>query len=707
MAQKKKDALKTFNRLKFEKSPYLLQHAENPVDWYPWGKEAFEKARKENKLIFLSIGYSTCHWCHVMAHESFEDPLVAKLLNDEFVSIKVDREERPDIDKIYMTVCQMLTGIGGWPLNLIMTPDKKPFFATTYIPKESRFGRTGIVDLIIQIRNIWLSRKNEVLKSADQIISSLKQTSKDSSAEDLNEYVLKSAYEQLATRFDKDNGGFGGAPKFPSPHNLSFLLRYWKRSGDRHAWDMVKKTLLAMRQGGIYDHIGYGFHRYSTDSQWVLPHFEKMLYDQAMIAMAYIEAYQATGEKDYEKIAREIFTYVLRDLADKEGAFYSAEDADTEGEEGKFYLWNEDEIKQVLNPEEFELITNVFYLEKDGNFRDEATGTKTGQNILYLKKSWSETASDLSISVSALHHSLKPVLKKLFMEREKRIHPHKDDKILADWNGLMIAALARGAQAFDEPIYAEAAQKAAQFILEKMRREDGRLYHRYRDNQASILANLDDYAFFIWGLLDLYETTYDVYFLQTAAKLNNELIDHFWDSQEGGFFFTPDDGETLITRSKDIYDGAVPSGNSVSVLNLLRLGRITAHSDFERKAAQIGRAFFSTVKQFPAAHTQLMTALDFAVGPYYEIVIVGRTQGKGIDKMLKALRSVFVPNKVVLVRSLDKDSSDLLKMAEFTKHFSMIDDKTTAYVCTNAKCNIPTTDPGKMLDLLKVEMLPK
>lgn len=706
MTMTNSDTPKHVNRLQFEKSPYLLQHAKNPVDWYPWGEAAFKKAREENKPIFLSIGYSTCHWCHVMAHESFEDPFVAQLMNEAFVSVKVDREERPDIDKIYMTVCQMLTGSGGWPLTLIMTPDKKPFFAATYLPKDSRFGRTGMVDLIPQITNIWMSKKNELLNSADQIVSSLKQMSKDSPAEELNEETLRIAHEQLATRFDKHHGGFGGAPKFPTPHHLLFLLRYWKRHGDHNALDMVHKTLLAMRRGGIYDHVGYGFHRYSTDGRWLLPHFEKMLYDQAMLAMAYIEAYQASGENEYAKTAREIFTYVLRDMTDKGGGFYSAEDADSEGEEGKFYLWTENDLEHILSKEESELITRVFHVETGGNFADEATRTKTGQNILYLNEDLSETASDLKTSLHELQNRLLPILKKLFTAREKRIHPHKDDKILTDWNGLMIAALAKGAQVLNESIYTEAAKKAVAFMLTNMRREDGRLYHRYRDHHAAILANLDDYAFLIWGLLELYETTFDVPYLQTAMTLNNDLITHFWDDHSGGFFFTPDDGETLIARQKEIYDGAVPSGNSVSALNLLRLGRITANPDFEEKAAHIGRAFASTVKPFPAAHTQLMTALDFAVGPSCEIVVVGNPRGDDTGNMINALRSRFVPNKVVLLRPADEVSPEISNVAEFTQHLSRLHGKTTAYVCTNHTCNVPTTDPSQMLDLLNANLLP-
>lgn len=703
MATNREITAKHYNRLKSEKSPYLLQHAHNPVEWYPWGKEAFERARKENKPIFLSIGYSTCHWCHVMAHESFEDPEIAKLMNEVFVSIKVDREERPDIDKIYMTVCQMMTGSGGWPLTIIMTPDKKPFFAATYIPKESRFGRIGMLKLIPRIKNNWKTQRDELLNSANQIASSLTQISHYSPGEELDEVTLKTAFSQLSQRFDTQHGGFSRSPKFPTPHNLLFLLRYWKRSGDMSALGMVEKTLRAMRQGGIYDHVGFGFHRYSTDGRWFLPHFEKMLYDQAMLAMAYSEAYQATGKEEYEKTAREIFTYVLRDMTAKEGGFFSAEDADSEGEEGKFYLWTQDDIKQILTKEESDLIIKVFNLEKDGNFIEEAARGKKGGNILYLKKPLAEISSELKMSEQMLRKSLETARQKLFRVREKRIHPHKDDKILTDWNGLMIAALAKGAQSFNEPHYADAAKNAVAFILKNMRQGDGRLLHRYRDTQSAITAQIDDYAFFIWGLIELYETTFDINYLRTAIDLNKDLLLHFWDDKSGGFYFAPDDGEDLLVRRKEVSDGAVPSGNSVAMLNLLRLGRIALNADFEKKASQIGRAFSSTVAKHPAAHTQLMVALDFAVGPSYEIVIVGNPQGKDTTNMLKVLKTQFIPNKVVLFRPAAQDAPDISQIAAYTKNMSSLDGKATVYVCTDYACKFPTTDASKMLDLLNVK----
>ena len=689
------------NHLINETSPYLRQHVHNPVDWYPWGPEAFEKAQREDKPIFLSIGYSTCHWCHVMAHESFEHPEVARLMNETFVSIKVDREERPDIDNVYMSACQVMTGSGGWPLSIIMTPDKKPFFAATYIPREGRFGLIGMMELIPHIKELWTTRRGEALSLSNEIATVLQKTSQDISGEELDEAALEFAYEQLAKRFDGRNAGFSSAPKFPTPHNLLFLLRYWKRSGNKAALDMVKKTLQAMRCGGIYDHVGFGFHRYSTDSQWLVPHFEKMLYDQAMLAMAYTEAYQATGEEDYGRTAREIFTYILRDMTAPEGGFCSAEDADSEGEEGKFYLWTQEEVRQALgNNEEADFVARVFNIEKDGNFAEQATGRRSGVNILHLRKTLGELAFDLNPSQQDLPEHLELIRQKLFAYREKRVHPMKDDKILTDWNGLMIAALAKGAQAFDEPEYTEAACRAADFILGNMRKPDGRLLHRYRDGQAGVEANLDDYAFLVWGLIELYEAIFDARHLEVALELTRDMVRHFWDEDGGGLYLTPDDGESLFVRRKEIYDGAIPSGNSVAMLNLLRLGRMTATSDLEEKAARIGIAFSGSVKQLPSAHTQLMVALNFGIGPCYEVVIAGKAQAEDTKAMVKALRTRFLPNKVLLLNPGERKSSKITKIAEFTKNQSSIDGRATAYVCMNYNCKLPTTDIDKMLQLL-------
>jgi uncharacterized protein YyaL (SSP411 family) len=649
---------KTQNRLAFEKSPYLLQHAGNLVDWYPWGEEAFEKAKRENKPVFLSIGYSTCHWCHVMAHESFEDSTIARLMNDVFVSVKVDREERPDIDMLYMTVCQMMTGSGGWPLTIIMTPDKQPFFAGTYIPKETRFGRIGLIDLIPRIKEVWVTRQAEVINSSSQIIATLRKASHPEPGEELGEPILHLAYEQLSARLDEHYGGFSVAPKFPTAHNLLFLLRYWKRSGDNKALKMVEKTLQAMRRGGIFDHIGFGFHRYSTDAQWLVPHFEKMLYDQAMLAMAYTEMYQATAEEEYAQTAREVFTYVLRDMTAAGGGFYSAEDADSEGEEGKFYLWTCDEIRRVLNPDEADLFIKAFDIKDNGNFTDEVAGRKTGRNIPHLVKSFAEISSELNEPIPEIQKHLESMRQKLFKYRDKRVHPQKDDKILTDWNGLMVAALAKGARVFNEPSYANAAKRTVDFILSNMVTHNGRLLHRYRDSEAALPAHIDDYAFLIWGMLELYETTLDPYYLIKAMELNQHLIEHFWDDKNGGFYFTAEDGENLPVRQKEIYDGAIPSGNSVAMLNLLRLGRLSANPDLEQKAAQVGQAFFESVRQSPSAYTQLMTAIDFAVGPSYEIAIIGDPAADDTRGMLRAINLRFMPNKVLILLSPELGYSD-------------------------------------------------
>jgi uncharacterized protein len=690
------------NHLINETSPYLRQHAHNPVDWYPWGPEAFERAQRENKPIFLSIGYSTCHWCHVMAHESFEHPEVARLMNEAFVSIKVDREERPDIDNVYMSACQVMTGSGGWPLSIIITPDKKPFFAATYIPREGRFGLIGMMELIPHIRELWATRRGEALSLSNEIATVLQQTSQDTPGEELNEATLELTYEQLAKRFDGQHAGFSSAPKFPTPHNLLFLLRYWKRGGNKAALDMVEETLQAMRRGGIYDHVGFGFHRYSTDSQWLVPHFEKMLYDEAMLAMAYTEACQATGKEDYEKTAREIFTYVLRDMTAPEGGFCSAEDADSEGEEGKFYLWTQEEVRQALGNEETDFVAKVFNIEKDGNFAEQATRRRSGVNILHLRKTLGELASDLNLSQQDLQAHLELIRQKLFAYRKKRVHPMKDDKILTDWNGLMIAALAKGAQAFDEPEYAEAACRAADFILGNMRKPDGRLLHRYRDGQAGVQANLDDYAFLVWGLIELYEAIFDARHLEVALELASDMVRHFWDEDGGGLYLTPDDGESLFVRKKEIYDGAIPSGNSVAMLNLLRLGRMTATSDLEEKAARIGSAFSGSVKQSPSAHTQLMVALDFGIGPCYEVVIAGKAQAEDTKAMAKALRTRFLPNKVVLLNPSERESPEIAQLAAFTRNQSSIGGRATAYICLNYNCKLPTTDINTMLELLNV-----
>jgi uncharacterized protein YyaL (SSP411 family) len=689
-----------YNRLQNEKSPYLLQHAKNPVDWYPWGEEAFEKARREDKPIFLSIGYSTCHWCHVMERESFEDKEVARLLNDTFVNIKVDREERPDIDAVYMKVCQIMTQSGGWPLTIMMTPDKKPFFAATYISRETKYGRVGLLEMIPEVQSLWQTKREEVVSAASEIIDVLKRPTI-SNTKDIGEETLHQAYRSLSMSFDKTFGGFGQAPKFPSPHNFFFLLRYWKRTGEAQALHMVEQTLQNMRRGGIYDQIGFGFHRYSTDARWIVPHFEKMLYDQALMAMAYIELFQATGKKEYETSAREIFSYVLRDLTDVKGGFYCAEDADSEGVEGKFYLWTEEEIRSVLTKDESDLFLSHYRHDSDIS----AQGMQeipAGHFIPHLKPSSGGDAGD---SLTELSDKMAGTRKKLFAVREKRAHPHKDDKILSDWNGLMIAALARGAQVFDEPAYAKAALRAMDFIFRSLQTKEGRLLHRFRDGQGAIAANIDDYSFIVWALLELYEATFDTQHLFKALEYQSHLFGYFRDDQDGGFFFTPNDAEELLTRPKELYDGAIPSGNSLAFINTLRLSRITGDAEMDERAHEIYRAFCAEADAMPTAFTQFLCGLDFAIGPASEVIIAGTMDHSDTKALLTALRRSFAPNTIVIFRPEESSAhSDIEIIAPHVQPHQSINGKATAYVCSNFTCSLPTNDPGQMIKLLSMKI---
>lgn len=690
------------NHLINEKSPYLLQHAYNPVDWYPWGKEAFVKARNENKPIFLSIGYSTCHWCHVMAHESFEDEEVAELMNRAFVSVKVDREERPDIDNIYMTVCQIILGRGGWPLSIIMTPTRKPFFAGTYIPKKSRFNQTGMLELLPKIEDIWNKQYKEVLDSADRITFTIQNMISEPAGEEVRgEAILEEAYDELLRSFDVVHGGFDGAPKFPTPHKNSFLLRYWRRSGNPEALHMVEHTLENMARGGIFDHLGSGFHRYSTDSMWIVPHFEKMLYDQALIADAYMEAYQVTGKELYKETAESTLDYVLRDLTSPEGGFYCGEDADVDGQEGAYYLWTMDEIRKVLSPEETELVTKVFNLKEEGNFEEEIRGKKTGTNILYMTQPLGALVSELKIPKEELESRAKLAREKLLEARLMRKRPSRDDKILTDWNGLMIYALAKAYQIFGEERYLKAAKKAADFILKTLYIPGKRLLHRYRDGSAGIFGTADDYAFLIHGLIELYESGFGLRYLKAALCLNKELFDHFWDPVNGGLFFTANDSESLILRKKEFADAAIPSGNSIQMLNLLRLSRITANPELEDTAYGLERAFSKFIRKIPAGYTQCLSAIDFGMGPTYEVVISGNYEASDTEHMLAELRTYFVPNKVLVFRPEGEDP-EITNLATYTKMQVPLEGKATAYVCQNYECQLPTTEINEVLKMLNV-----
>jgi len=689
------------NHLTGAKSPYLLQHAYNPVEWYPWGDEAFEKARREDKPIFLSIGYSTCHWCQVMAHESFEDPQVARLMNETFVSIKVDREERPDVDGVYMTVCQALTGSGGWPLTIIMTPDRRPFFAATYIPKRGRFGRMGLLEIVPRVAALWKNDRKRLLGHADNITRILGEAATHAPGDALGAEVLDAAFKQLSDAFDAEHGGFGEAPKFPTPHNLLFLLRYGRRTGNARAGQMAERTLQAMRRGGLYDHVGFGFHRYATDARWFAPHFEKMLYDQALLAVAYLEAYQATGRQAYARTADEVLAYVLRDLTSPEGAFYSAQDADSEGVEGKFYVWTWSEVHDALSPEEASFAVKVFHLEKDGNYRDEATRRPTGANILYSGAADEDLAASLGVTAAEFHRRLEVVRRKLFAVRARRVPPHRDDKVLADWNGLMIGALARAARVLHEPRYARAASRAVAFVQRRMRRPDGRLFHRFRAGHAAVDGFLDDYAFLAWGLIELYQATFDAQHLEEALRLKDLLLEHFWDAKDGGFFFVADDAEQMLFRRKETFDGATPSGNSVAMLALIQLARMTGDADLEKRADALGRAFSRTVRAAPRGHTQMLLAVDFALGPSFEIVVAGAPRAADTRALLRAVREPYVPNKVVLLRPTDRQAPPITRLAPFTRYYTAVEGRAAAYVCRNFLCAFPATDPAQVKNLLK------
>ncbi|HCU37235.1 MAG TPA: thioredoxin domain-containing protein [Armatimonadetes bacterium] len=690
------------NRLARESSPYLLQHAHNPVDWYPWGDEAFAAAVEQDKPIFLSIGYSTCHWCHVMAHESFEDTEVAALLNETFINIKLDREERPDIDSVYMGVCQALTGSGGWPLTIIMTPEKKPFFAATYIPREARFGRPGMLELIPRIAELWGTQRDRLLSSADEITEAMQTVAPADAGRDIGRPVLERGCTQLQTRYDPRHGGFSDAPKFPTPHTMMFLLRHWSRTGEQKALEMVEKTLLEMADGGIHDQLGSGFHRYSTDERWLVPHFEKMLYDQAMLTMAYTEAWQATGETRYREVAEQVIEYVLRDMTSPEGGFYSAEDADSEGEEGKFYVWTQEQIREVLDPAEVDLVTAAYTVRAEGNFADEATGVRTGANILHLTRSPDKLAAEAGVPVDEWRSRLAQARAKLLEARGRRVRPGLDDKILVSWNGLMVAALAKAAFAFDNPGCAATAARCVEFALGRMRDERGRLLHRYRAGEAGIAAHLDDYAFLIWGLLELYGATFEPRHLAAAIELNDRLMAHFHDADSGGFFFTADDAEQLLTREKLIYDGAMPSGNSVQMLNLLRLGRITGQAEYEQVAHRLARAFSEPVDVSPAAHCMLLCAVDFALGLTQEVVIAGDPAAEDTQAMLAPLRSAFVPAAVVLLKSPGGETPPMSEIAPFTADYAPVSGRATAYVCTNNTCEMPTTDVVRFREQLNL-----
>ncbi len=688
------------NRLIHEKSPYLLQHARNPVDWHPWSPEAFAQARTEDKPVFLSIGYATCHWCHVMEQESFEDPETARHLNQAFVCIKVDREERPDIDAVYMLACQMLTGSGGWPLTIFMTPDRRPFFAATYLPRHTRFGRAGLVELCGQVGRLWRTDRDRILNSAASIAAQLAKGFEFAAGAPPDEKLLSQAVGQIAAGFDPRYGGFEQAPKFPTPHRLLFLLRMARAGQAPEGLEMVTRTLAAMRRGGIWDHVGFGFHRYATDAQWLLPHFEKMLYDQALLALAYLEAGRAATEPALARTAEEIFTYVLRDMTAPEGGFYTAEDADSEGEEGKFYVWSAAEFQAALGTAAAARWAPVFNLAAEGNFREEAGGERTGANILHLQKPLAGWAAALGRTPDVLAAEWEAVRAALFDVRRGRVHPLKDDKILADWNGLMIAALARGARRLERPAYAAAAARSAGFILSRMRTPDGGLWHRYRQGEAAIRAHLDDYAFLVWGLLELYAATLEIEHLEAAAALQTRMRADFWDDGQGGFFLTAAGDRELPARPKELYDGAVPSGNSVALGNLLQLGRLTGDNRWHDQAQRLVRAFAGSVQRQPAAFTHFLSGLAQALTPGSDVVICGAPEAPDTLAMRAVVDRAPHPGSLVLLKTVE-NAERLGVLAPFTGSLAPLSGtKATAYVCRDFACRRPTTDLAELEEQL-------
>jgi uncharacterized protein YyaL (SSP411 family) len=672
---------KPLNRLRSEKSPYLLQHACNPIDWYPWGNEAFDKAKADDKPIFLSIGYSTCHWCHVMERESFSDQEIAAILSDNFVAIKVDREERPDIDTVYMSACQAMTGQGGWPLTIIMTPDQHPFFAGSYFPKTNTGNRPGLMEILGQIADLWNSDRQHLLQSGKQITAAISSQIFSPRSGDVSVEILNRAFVQLKANFDSKYGGFSAAPKFPTPHHLYFLLRYWKTTDTTAALEMVKTTLDAMYRGGIWDHIGYGFARYATDNKWLLPHFEKMLYDNALLAISYLEAYQACNKKAYATTAEQIFTYVLRDITSPEGAFYTAEDADSEGEEGKFYLWTPTEIKQVLGKRQGSWFCRQFDITTDGNYK--------GKNIPNLiKAGTSPLCPDAQF--------------KLFRHRQLRTHPFKDDKILTAWNGLMIAALAYASRILDNDKYLQAAKAAMSFVNSNLRRNDGRLLARYRDRGAGILAYLDDYAFLTWGLIELYQATLQSRYLDLALDLTADMVKLFWDRKNGGFFLTGTDGENLIATPKQFRDGATPSGNSVAAVNLIRLARLTGLKWLEEICKQQLVAFGGDIADSPLAYTHFLIAVWLEKTPPIDITIVGDQMADNYKGLVSVINNSFLPElNITLSASAPEPLPDNSAISvSITKH-EVRNNKVTVYACKDYVCHEPVSKPQQLERLLQ------
>ena len=671
------------NRLAGETSPYLLQHAQNPVDWYPWGPEAFERARTENKPVFLSVGYSACHWCHVMERESFENPRIAALMNEHFVNVKVDREERPDVDQVYMSAVQAMTGQGGWPMSVFLTPDLRPFFGGTYFPPADRMGMSGFPRVLTAVAEAWSNRRDEILAGADKLTNELIRMGEIPTDEGpISVELLDNAFRKLTQIFDPHQGGFGDAPKFPHPMDLQVLLRHHARTRDPRALAMVRLTLDKMARGGIYDQLGGGFARYSTDARWLAPHFEKMLYDNALLARVYLEAYQVTQDPFYARVAQETLDYVLTRMTDPEGGFYSTEDADSEGEEGKYYVWTSDEIMAVLGPERAGVFFRVYDVTPGGNWEH--------KSILNLPRPVSEVAIDLALTEAELETQLAADRARLLAVREKRIPPGKDTKILVAWNGLMISALAYAGLILERPAYLAAARRSAAFLLEQLKDSSGRLLHVYKDGRAAIPAFLDDHACLIDGLTRLFEVTGEPRWLEEASRLAADLIDRFRDAKDGGFYFTSEDQERLIVRSKDLTDNATPAGNGMAATALLRLASLTSRQDFEEAAQAAIKAARAIMTRIPSAAGQTLIALDFSLSNAQEVVVCEGRDPVGYEEQLVLAFKRFQAGRVVVpVPAGVWDGKQAIALLEGRVPLNGL---ATTYICENRQCRAPITE---------------
>jgi len=701
------------NQLVHEKSPYLLQHAHNPVDWYPWGKEAFDKAKKENKPIFLSVGYSTCHWCHVMEHESFENPEIAKLMNENFVNIKVDREERPDIDQVYMTFVQATTGSGGWPMTVFLTPDLKPFFGGTYFPPEDKWGQPGLTKVLNKIAEAWKSDRERIVASSAKIIDQLQSAIAISGgAEKVSNAVARKAYDQFASQFDAKFGGFGGAPKFPRPVTLNFLFDFYGSNPEskegKRALEMSILTLRKMAEGGIHDHIGGGFHRYSTDKFWHVPHFEKMLYDQAQLAIAYLDAFQITRDPLFEKTARDILDYVHREMTDKDGGFYSAEDADSlisaekpEHAEGAFYVWSKDEIDRLLGAERAKVFEYHQGVEEGGNAPEDPQGEFKNKNILIGRHDLADTAKKFRLTNDKAEQLLDESRKLLFDARAKRPRPARDDKIVTAWNGLMISAFARASEVLNDPAYLETANNAADFIQQKLYRADTNTLSRsYRQGASDVNGFASDYAFLVQGLLDLYEVSFDVGRLEPAMSLQRREDELFRDGKDGGYFTTSGTDPNVLLRMKEADDTAEPSPNSITAMNLLRIGYTLDQDGARHRAEKTLTAFAKQLEVAPSSMPQMLVAFSWSRSKPKQVVIAGKANDAATQIMLGEVHRHFVPHEVLILADGGAGQQFFANRVEFMKSVSKIDNKPTAYVCENFVCQLPTTDLKTLANLL-------